>query len=567
MRISPAAPAWAKPRRLLQSRHAIRGMGVLLLCILLSVGALGAMLAAPLLTMHVFDGVLQSRNGDTLLALGVAYALIVLLGGGLRYLRSALVSAATSAAGRRLQFQALGASVKGALAGDRTRGLAALRDAGEVQRLFGGAVASDLLDLMMVPAATWLLFVLHPYYGWLAIAGCVALGALGALADLTTRDLVRAASHQQARTVAALSGRLRSRDVVDGLGMLPAILRRWRPEAEQAIELGDAAHRRARAIQEIATFVSLTLQMAMICVGIWLVTYHRASPGSILASTMLAGMAASPVSRIVATWRDWSYGVVAWRRLSAFIRATDTPAPSPSPTPPVPGLQVEHLSLRTPDGLRALVQDLDVTLAPGEVVGIRGPNGVGKSSLLRAILGIARPEAGCVRLDGEATDALPGRDGLTHRPSPIGYLPQGAQLLEGSVLDNIRRFSETAAEDAVVAAREVGAHDLIGRLTEGYATAAGHSAGLSGGQKQMVALARAFFGSPAMIVLDEPEAGLDAHLVGELRAAVARRRESGTIVLLVTHDPDSWHGIVTTWIDLSADGAWRLDTNAKGTSL
>ena len=545
---------------------ALHAAWIVLLCLLLSVGALGAMVAAPLLTMHVFDGVLQSRNGDTLVALGLAYALVVLLGGGLRYLRASLVAAATDAAGRRLQFQAMGASVRGALAGDRTRGLAALSDAGEVRRLLGGAVASDLLDLMMVPAATGLLFVLHPLYGWLALAGCAVLALLGALADVTTRRLVRAASHEQARTTAALTGRLRSRDMIDGLGMLPAILHRWQPEAERTIELGDAAQRRARAIQGLAGFVGLIMQMAMICVGVWLVTDHRATPGSILAATMLAGMAAAPVSRVVATWRDWAFGVVAWQRLSRFIADT---APNPAtPTDPAaaPGLRIEALSLRTPDGLRTLVRDLDLSIGAGQVIGIRGPNGVGKSTLLRAVLGLSVPEAGLVRLDGDAIHGPGSRDGLDIVAPRIGYLPQGAQLLEGSVLDNIRRFSDAPAELAVEAARTVGAHATIGRLSDGYATPAGATSGLSGGQKQMVALARAFFGGPALRVRDEPEAGLDAALLKDLRAAVAGARRKGTITLLVTHDPGGWEGIVSGWLDLSADGGWRFDATAQETA-
>ncbi|MFC0389175.1 ATP-binding cassette domain-containing protein [Muricoccus vinaceus] len=544
----------------------LQGLWIAVLGLLLSIGALGAMLAAPLLTMHVFDGVLQSRNGDTLVALAVAYALIVLLGGALRYLRAALVAAATDAAGRQLQFQALGASVRGALAGDRTRGLAALRDAGEVRRLLGGAVASDLMDLLMVPAAVGLLFVLHPYYGSLALLGCAILTLLGALADLTTRKLVRAASNEQARVTAALTGRLRSRDMIDGLGMLPAILRRWRPDAERSIEIADAAQRRARAIQELATFVGLVLQMATICVGIWLVTYHHATPGSILAATMLAGMASSPVSRVVATWRDWAFGVVAWQRLSRFIADTATPAPPPANPSAPAGLSVEHLTLRTPDGLRSLVRDLDLSICAGQIIGIRGPNGVGKSTLLRAILGLSLPEAGVVRLAGEATYALPGRDGLAVVASRVGYLPQGAQLLEGSVLDNIRRFTDAPAEQAVAAARLVGAHAMIGRLSDGYGTPAGLTSGLSGGQKQMVALARAFFGTPSLLVLDEPEAGLDANLIRDLRAAVAQAQHQGTITLLVTHDPAGWEGIVSGWLDLAADGGWHFEAVARGTN-
>ncbi|MBR0656781.1 ATP-binding cassette domain-containing protein [Plastoroseomonas arctica] len=531
--------------------------GVMALCLGLSVGVQCALLASPLLTMHVFDGVLQSRNDDTLLALTVGFVLMVSLGGLLRYLRARLVATATESAGMRLQSGALGASVRGAMAGDRARGLAALGDVSEVRRMLGGAVASDLLDLLTVPAAIAFLFLLHPIYGWTAVGGCVLLALLGALADRTTRALVRSAMSEQARSTAALTGRLRGRDMLHGLGMLRATLQRWRPEGQRAIELGDAAQRRARAIQGLASFTGLMLQMVMVTIGAWLVARQEASTGSLLAATMLAGMAAAPVSRVVATWRDWAFGVAAWRRLTGFI-ATNAPPPwLPHDAEAPAGLHVANLTVTTPDGTRTLVRALDLAVAPGSVLGVRGPNGAGKSTLLRALLGICAVRDGERRLDGHDL-RMPGL-----RNAAVGYLPQGAQLLHGSVLDNIRRFGDGDAASAVAAARRVGAHDAIGRLPRGYDTPAGSQSGLSGGQRQLVALARAFHGAPRLLVLDEPEAGLDAASIALLHAAVANARDAGAVIILVTHDPAEWAGLATEWLDLAADGAWHLTPAAK----
>ena len=540
------------------TRDAARTIGVLVLCLSLSFGVQAALLASPMLTMHVFDGVLQSRNDDTLLALTIGFGVVILMGGWLRYLRALLVAAATDQAGRRLQLHALGASVRGALSGDRTRGLAALGDVAEVRRLLGGAVASDLLDLLTVPAALAFLFLLHPLYGWVALGGCAVLGILGALADRTTRALVRSASGEQARSNAALTSRLRGRDMIEGLGMLPAILRRWRPQGAAALDLADAAQRRARAIQGLAHLIGLLLQMAMVAVGAWLVSRQDASPGSLLAATMLAGIATSPVSRVVATWRDWAFGVAAWQRLSDFIAENAPPAPALRRADAPPGLHVAGLTVRTPDGARVLVRDLDLTVSPGEVLGLRGSNGVGKSSLLRALLGIGPAEAGRALLDGEDLAAPCRVDGRAEIGARIGYLPQGAQLLHGSVLDNIRRFGHSPADLAVAAARHVGAHDAIGRLSHGYETPAGLAGGLSGGQRQLVALARAVFAAPRLLVLDEPEAGLDAASIIQLRAAVARECAVGSVVLLVTHNPADWADVVTHWLDLDRDATWRV---------
>ncbi|MES2713117.1 MAG: ATP-binding cassette domain-containing protein [Pseudomonadota bacterium] len=526
--------------------------GLVAISLGLSVGVQCALLASPLLTMHVFDGVLQSRNDDTLLALSLGFVLMVSLGGVLRYLRARLVATATESAGLRLQSGALGASVRGALAGDRARGLAALGDVSEVRRMLGGAVASDLLDLLTLPAVIAFLFLLHPLYGWTALTGCLLLAGLGALADRTTRALVRSAMAEQARSTAALTGRLRGRDMLHGLGMLRATLLRWRPEGLHAIELGDAAQRRARAIQGIASFTGLLLQMAMVTIGAWLVARQDASTGSLLAATMLAGMAAAPVSRVVATWRDWAYGVAAWRRLSGFIAANAAPPLLPFDPGAPAGLRVVKLTATTPDGERVLVRDLTLDLPPGSVLGVRGVNGAGKSNLLRAILGIAPVPGGERRLDGADLRAPDLRN------AQVGYLPQGAQLLHGSVLDNIRRFAGDEAGPAVAAARRVGAHGPIGRLPHGYDTPAGGQSGLSGGQRQLVALARAFCGAPRLLVLDEPEAGLDAAAIVLLKAAVAAARDEGAVILLVTHDPAEWAGLVTHWLDLAADAAWQL---------
>jgi ABC-type protease/lipase transport system fused ATPase/permease subunit len=221
-------------------------------------------------------------------------------------------------------------------------------------------------------------------------------------------------------------------------------------------------------------------------------------------------------------------------------------------------LQVAGLSVTTPDGARVLLRDLDLELPPGEVLGLVGPNGAGKSSLMRALLGLMPPAAGCVRLDGEDTHAPEADDGRGALGARTGYLPQGGQLLHGSVLDNIRRFGSEDEARAVAAARQVGAHAVIGRLRDGYASPAGPDSGLSGGQRQLVALARAFHGGPRLLVLDEPEAGLDAATLDGVRAAVARAARAGAAVVLATHDPDDWAGVVTRWLELQPEGAWTL---------
>lgn len=525
------------------------------LAVALSLAVQAATLAAPLLTMHVFDGVLNTHSMDTLAALAIAWCVAVLLGGLFRDLRAALLNAVAERLARRLQAASLAAAVGRALEGDRGAGLLALQDAAEVRRLLGGHTPADVLDLVALPAALLVLWLLHPVYFAVGMAGCVALCLLGALADRTTRQAVRQASALQARTTADLTGRLRQAELLDCLGMLPAVLRRWRPRYLSMLLAQDEAQRRARSLQALSGFVTQALMLGMAVAGGYLVTQHMASPGSILAATLLAGMAAAPGAKIVGSWRDWSFGGAAFARLRRTIVATQPAAPLAATPDAVAGLLVSAASIEVPKTGQVLVQDLSLHVAPGRLLLVAGPNGAGKSSLLRAMLGLTAPAAGHVLLDGADT-ARAARAELGPR---IGYLPQGAQLLEGTVMENIARFSGAAAADAIAASRLAGAHDVVGRLPQGYASPAGASAGLSGGQRQAVALARALFGDPALLVLDEPEAGLDANGLVALRGAVAAAKRRGAVVVLVTHQPGDWAELVDLRLDLQPPGgAWSV---------
>lgn len=513
----------------------------------LSLGLQLALLAAPLLTMHVFDGVLQSGNTATLGVLALAYAGAVLLGGLLRWLRGALLAALAEHVGRGVQLGALVAAVRVSVAGDAGRAGLAIADAAEQRRLLNGPLAADLLDALTVPLALAFLWLLHPAFCLAAIIACAAKGAIGLALAQATRPALAQATEAESRNLSALVARLGQRDLVLGLGLLSPVVAQWRARQDAAVAAHDEAQHRAAALQALAQLVGFALQMSVVAIGAVLLLRDAITPGAMLAAATLVGFAANPFAALAGLWREWSAGSVAWQRSRRLMADAAPPPVAPRDDAAPDGLVLRGLVVARPGGGAPLIQALDLHLRPGEAWMLTGPNGAGKTTLVRTVMGLAAPQAGCTLLDGADTARTP-REEIGPR---IGYLPQEPALLEGSVLDNIARFAPDATEMAVAAARRAGAHAMIGRLPAGYETPAGPGAALSGGQRRLVALARAVFGPPRLVVLDEPEAGLDEASRDGLRRAVAELREAGAVVLLVTHAPDAWRAAL--------DGEIRLD--------
>jgi ATP-binding cassette subfamily C protein len=529
---------------------------LLLVVLGMSIARQACLLGMPLLTMHIFDSAATANAMDTLTLLTIAFVIALVMAGVLRAVRAALMSALAENLTRRLSIEALQAAVRSALAGSRRPGLAALQDTAELRRFLGGSGIADLFDMVAVPICLWVLYLLHPVYAVVAGSACVLLCILGVVLDRTTRGMLRQASDRQLQTASELQGRLRQSDLLEGMGMLGAVVRRWEPAQARALAGSDAAQSRARALRGITEFASYTAQGVVVLVGVVLALGDQASPGSIIAAMMLTGSATSPIARIVLGWREWAFSALAWRRLHELFANFATPPPRP-PAPDAPaGLVVEGIAFTPPEATRPVLSDLTFTCPPQSLTLVVGPNGAGKSSALRAVLGLLPTEAGRALLEGIDTRAA---DRALLGPR-LGYLPQDVQLLEGSVLDNIARFGPEDAEGAVEAARLAGAHEMIGRLPQGYATEAGPSGGLSMGQRRMIGLARALYGNPALLVLDEPEAGLDAQGREATRAAVLAARAAGAACLVVSHDPNLWQGHMDQVLRLGRGGTYQLES-------
>jgi ATP-binding cassette subfamily C protein len=545
--LAAAAAALSRTPRLSRVLATVLGM---------SIARQAFTLATPLLTMHVFDGVITDGNVDTLTVLSLAFAVAVVMAGVLRAVRASLLSALAEDLTRRLSIETLTTAVRSALAGSRKPALAALQDQSELRRFLGGGSLADMFDMVAMPLLLFVLWLLHPAYAVVAGGACLVLGLLGLLLDRTTRGMLRAASDQQLRNSGELQGRLRQSDLLEGLGMLSAVVRRWEPAQAEALHATDRAQSRARALRGLTEFTSFAAQGVVVVVGIILAVNNQASPGSVIAAMMLAGSATQPAMRIVLSWREWALAGLAWRRIQELFAEHGPPAPPPDRTDLAPGLILWGVDFAPAAATRPVLAGLSLHCPPGTLTLVVGPNGAGKSSALRAALGLLPESTGIVALDG-----IDLRAGDRARlGGAIGYLPQDVQLLEGSVLDNIARFGPEDPEGAVMAARAAGAHAMIGRLQQGYATEAGPGGGLSNGQRRLIGLARALYGGPRLLVLDEPEAGLDAEAKQAVRAGVLAARAGGAACLIVSHDPALWEGQVDQTLRLAPGGGFTVST-------
>ena len=311
--------------------------------------------------------------------------------------------------------------------------------------------------------------------------------------------------------------------------MLPALSQHWAARHAAALAQMQQAGYSSDHVGSLAKIVRLSLQAGVMALGAVLILSTQASPGALMGANLLLGKVLGPFDALVSTWRRWITAGAAWRRL----RATLWNAPvldAATNTGDEPGLLLQGIRVTDPATGRVLLDDITLTIAPGTAVALVGPNGAGKSTLLRLLVGLARPTQGMARLHGMPMAAAP--------IGSFGYLPQGVQLLDGTVWENIARFTDAPANDVIAAASVAGVHSIVGRLRQGYSTRIGASSNsLSGGQKQRIGLARALFGAPHLIGLDEPDASLDGHGEAALLEAIRAACSEGTIVAVATHRP------------------------------
>jgi ATP-binding cassette subfamily C protein len=514
-----------------------RGLGrrLLLACAVFSVFLNLLMLTGPLYMLQVYDRVLGSRSEATLVALTGLVAFLFVAMGVLDHARGrvlARIGARVQAGLERRVFSA--ALRRQMLVPDDPLALAAQRDLEAMQRYWSSPLSAAMLDMPWTPFFLAAIFVFHPLLGVLAIAGGVIIVAVAILNQTGTKaPLARSTSAGvQADRIADL---LKSEaETIRALGMTGAAFERWQKARAVALAEGIAAADAGGAYATLSKTFRQFLQSAILGLGAWLVLQDQLSPGAMIAASILMGRALQPVEQAVGQWPVLLRAREGRARLAELLsRIPPEEARTALPRPRAM-LDVQGLTVLSPQDQTPLLRGVSFALQPGQALGVIGPSGAGKSSLARALTGLWRPAAGNIRLDGATLDQY-DPDVLG---GYIGYLPQSVRLFDGTIADNIARLGPPDAEKVVAAAKAAAAHDMILRLPDGYDTRITAIGGrLSGGQMQRIGLARAFYGDPVLLILDEPNSNLDNEGSLALNAAIRALKDRGGSALIMAHRP------------------------------
>lgn len=493
-------------------------------------------LIGPLYMLQVYDRVIPSRSEETLVALTVLIAALYAFMGILDYARARIASRVGAMAQERLDTRVFTAVMRRSLlASERSKPSSGLRDLESVQKLLGSPVLFAVFDMPWAPIYIFAIFTFHPYLGYLSLVGGAILVAVTVLNQMTTRkpelEAIRAGLQGDsfAETIRQQG------EMIQALGMRGTVTRRWRKMRETALRAQLSSGDKVSTFSTFSKTFRYFLQSAVLGLGAYLVINGMMSAGAMIAGSILLGRSLAPIEQAIGGWPLVVRARQGWASLKTLLESTpEQPNRTTLPRPRAI-FDCSQITVFPPEQQRASLRMLDFHVRPGQALGVIGASASGKSTLARVLTGIWRPASGAVRLDGAALEHYDA-DVLG---SYIGYLPQDVVLFDGTVAENIGRMQEHPDDEAVVkAAKQAGAHEMILGLPQGYDTqvSAGGSR-LSGGQKQRIGLARAFYGDPVIMVLDEPNSNLDAAGQDALNAAIATAKSEGKAVVIMAHRP------------------------------
>ena len=488
-------------------------------------------LVSPLYMLQVYDRVIASASHVTLIMLTIILVIALSALSVLDFVRARLLTQASIRINQLLSNRIISTSVQDAARTGLLRNLP-LRDFDVFRQFITGPGIHAVFDLPWTPIYILVIFMLHPILGIFAFVSSVVLILMALLNEYIVRSPLAEANQAAAENYNFTEMALRNAEVVQAMGMMPGLLRRWSKDRNYALERQGTASDRAAATQSTIRFLRLTMQSLVLGLGAYLVIEHLTTIGAMFAASFLLGRALQPVEQIVASWRSLVSAQSAYRRIRQlliknpyFDSALELPKPAGH-------LSVEGLNYVIAGTNRHILRNVTFQIAPGESLGIVGPSGTGKSTLLRQVVGILAPSTGVVRVDGADVSTWPRELLGPH----LGYLPQDIELFSDSVVANISRFRSGMDDDVLEAARLTGVHEMILRLPNGYETQVGDGgATLSGGYRQRIGLARAVFGNPSLVVLDEPSSNLDKDGESALLNCLMELKRRKISVVVVSH--------------------------------
>lgn len=490
------------------------------------------MFVSPLYMLQIYDRVLGSRNETTLIGITLIAAFALVVYALLEMLRSRILVRAGLLFDEKIASPIFAAVHRGNLRNPEGGHGIALRDVDAVREFLTGTGLLAFCDAPWTPIFLLACFILHPWFGWMAIIGGLVIFALTLLNEVATKRELTAAGQAANAAGQYAQATLRNSEVLQAMGMLGALRNLWGQRHAEVLAFQALASDRSGLIVATTKFIRMFLQTLILGVGAYLAIHREISPGSMIAASIIIGRALAPIELLVANWKGFTAVRASYARLQKLIEIAGTEPERMNLPRPEGRIDADNIIVGAPGKSEAILRGVSFHLAPGTVVGIVGPSAAGKSSLARAVTGVWPIAGGTLRIDGADLSHWDPQALGRH----VGYLPQDVELFAGSVAQNIARFDAIDEEAVIAVAKRAGCHELIQGLVQGYNTQigiGGHA--LSGGQRQRIALARALYGNPSFIVLDEPNASLDAAGEEALLRAVQELKRLGTTILIVTH--------------------------------
>jgi PrtD family type I secretion system ABC transporter len=499
------------------------------------------MLTGPLFMLQVYDRVLTSGSVETLLALSAIVIVLYFYYGFLEYIRARVMVRVGRRFDENLRTRVFDAMSLLNLRRAANVGGQPVSDLNTVRQYLSGQGPLAFFDMPWVPVYLGVVFMLH---FWLGVAGLIAAIVIFVLAlwtEAATRTPVGKAAAAQSKAVLMTDEARRSAEAMFALGMRDVLRSRWSAVQQDALDFQTTASDAGGKLAAASRVVRLLVQSGMLALGAYFAIKGELSPGGIIAASIIMGRGLAPIEQAVGNWQQFLGARKSLERLAKVLGQVP-PEPQRMALPPPKGhLEVENLIVMVPNQEKPLIAGLSFKVQPGQGLGVIGPTGAGKSTLARVLTGVIPATRGTVRLDGATIE----QRSIDDYGKVIGYLPQDVQLFDGTVAQNIARFRDDAkSEDIIRAAEMANVHDLVMRLPQGYDTPLGENgARLSAGQRQRLALARALYGDPALIVMDEPNSNLDAEGEAALDRAIRASLQRGAAVVVVAHRPSALHAV------------------------